>query len=53
MEGDKMLTDIYSPTLDLFSVLEHPTLQGEADFYVLQAPMPHDFSWNGNGGSEY
>lgn len=55
MEGDKMLTVPYicSRPLDLFSVLEHLTLQGEADYRGLQTPMPHDFSWNANGGSAY
>lgn len=54
-EGDKMLIVLYicSLPLDLFSVLEHLTLQGEADYHGLQTPMPHDFSWNDNGGSEY
>lgn len=54
-EGDKMLIVLYicSLPLDLFSVLEHLTLQGEADYHGLQTPTSHDFSWNDNGGSEY
>lgn len=55
MEGDKMLIvlDICSLPLVVFSVLEHLTLQGEADDQGRQTPMPYDFSWKDNGGPEY